>query len=57
LAAAALDRVIANLRRSVERKPRPVRVIYHNPQSEQVLAGSGFLFKVDGTFQYSIYSN
>jgi SAM-dependent methyltransferase len=57
LPAAALEQVIENLRESVEGKPRAVRVLYHNPQAEQVLARSGFLFKVDGTFQYSIYSN
>jgi hypothetical protein len=57
LPAEALEQVIANLRASVERSPRAVRVLYHNPQAEQVLARSGFLFKVDGTFQYSIYSN
>jgi SAM-dependent methyltransferase len=55
--AAALERALANLRASLERTRRPVKVVYHHPQSEQVLADSGFLFKVGGTAQYSIYSN
>lgn len=57
LPAAALRTVIENLRRSLEQSPRRVRVLYHNPVSEKVLAEAGFLHKVDGTFQYSIYSN
>lgn len=57
LPAAALQAVVENLRGSLQEKPRPVRVLYHNPQSEEVLRDSGFLHKLDGTFQYSIYSN
>jgi SAM-dependent methyltransferase len=57
LPAAALEIVIGNMRQSLGQKPRPVRLIYHNPQWERVLGDSGFLFKVDGTFQYSVYSN
>ena len=54
---AALQVVIGNLRRSLEQTPRALRVLYHNPQREEVLRDSGFLNKVDGKFKYSIYSN
>jgi SAM-dependent methyltransferase len=57
LPAAALEEVIANLKRSGELSPRAVRVIYHNPISEDVLAGSMWLRKVKGTQQFAIYSN
>lgn len=53
----ALSVVIDNLRKSVLETPRTVRVLYHNPQREEVLRDSGFLHKVDGTFTYSIYRN
>jgi len=53
----ALEGVIGRLRRSVESSSRPVRVIYHNPLSERVLADSGFLRKVHGTEQFCVYSN
>jgi len=57
LPSAALRTMVQNLRQSVMRSPRPVRVIYQNPLSENVLAEAGFLFKINSTFQYSIYSN
>lgn len=53
----ALMAVIENLRKSLQDAPRQLRVLYHNPISEHVLKTSGFLRKLDGTFQYSIYSN
>ena len=57
LPAAALRTVVDNLRQSLQQTPRPIRVLYHNPLADYLLSGSGFLYKVDGTFQYSIYSN
>jgi SAM-dependent methyltransferase len=57
LPAPALEGVIENLGRSLQRASRPLCVIYHNPISEYVLAAAGFLHKVGGTVQYSIYSN
>jgi len=57
LPAAALAQTIANLHKSLEQHPRPVRIIYHNPLSEDVLAAARFLKKVHSTYQYAIYSN
>ncbi len=54
---AALAQVISNLRKSLDLIPRPIRVLYHNPLREEVLRDSGFLRKVDGKFEYAIYSN
>lgn len=53
---AGLRRTLANLRQSLDAKPRAVYVLYHNPQLEHVLAGSGFLNKIGGTHQYSIFA-
>jgi SAM-dependent methyltransferase len=57
LPAAALETVIGKLRRSLEDHPRPLIVLYHNPLSEDVLSRCGFLRKISGTHQYSVYSN
>ncbi|HWR15915.1 MAG TPA: class I SAM-dependent methyltransferase [Terriglobales bacterium] len=57
LPAAALVEVVENLRLSLQQSPRSVRVIYHNPISENVLADAGFLRKMSATHQYAIYSN
>lgn len=57
LPAAALAEAIENLRRSLAQHPRAVKIIYHNPISEDVLAGALFLKKVHATHQYAIYSN
>ena len=57
LPAAALERVVENLRNSLDAAPRAVRVIYHNPTCENVLAKASFLHKVSSTHQYAIYSN
>jgi len=54
---AAMRRMLKNLRGSLEATPRGVRVIYHNPMSEEVLCESGFLHRIGGTEQYSIYEN
>jgi SAM-dependent methyltransferase len=53
----ALAGVLAKLRASLERVPRKVLVIYHNPLSEDVVAGCGFLQKTHGTHQYAVYAN
>ena len=50
-----LRRTIANLKQNVEINPRPVFVLYHNPQLEHVLTGAAFLKKIAGTHQYSIF--
>jgi len=50
-----LRRAIANLKRSLAANPRPVYVLYHNPQLEHVLADESFLEKIACTHQYSIF--
>jgi len=52
---AGLRRVIRNLEQSLERSPRPLWVVYHNPLMETALGTSGFLGKAGGTPQYSVY--
>jgi len=51
-----LRRTIANLENSVDAHPRPVIVVYHNPQLEAVLNETGRLKRVMGTHQYSIFA-
>ena len=51
----ALSEVLQRLVKSLERAPRPVWLVYHNPLLENTLGASGFLEKVYGTAQYSIY--
>lgn len=53
---AGMRRVAAKLEQSLRDHPRPVYVLYHNPQLEPVLAESLALLKIGGTHQYSIYS-
>lgn len=57
LPAPALEKVIVHLRVSIEKAPRPVRVIYHNAVSENVLAEGAWLKKIRSANQYAIYSN
>jgi len=51
-----LRRAMANLEESLRAHPRQVFVLYHNPLLEEVLARCGFLRKVSGTHQYSMYA-
>lgn len=46
---------IANLEESLKENPRPVYLLYHNPQLEHVLAQSSALKKLRGNHQFSIY--
>jgi hypothetical protein len=57
LPAEALAKLIEKLHASLEQYPREVKIIYHNPISEDVLAKARFLHKLDSTHQYAIYSN
>jgi len=57
LPAPAMQTMLEHLQQSLQQTPRHIRVIYHNPLSEQVLLDSGFLKKIGGTEQYSIFSN
>jgi SAM-dependent methyltransferase len=52
-----LRRVMAGLEQSVRARPRAVYVLYHNPLLEHVLHEGGFLRKLGGTHQYSLFSN
>jgi SAM-dependent methyltransferase len=47
--------LLKNLEQSLQRQPRPLFVLYHNPLLEELLARTGFLARVGGTHQYSIY--
>jgi SAM-dependent methyltransferase len=55
LPAAGLISVLENLKQSLEKSPRTVYILYHNPEHEYLLAKSTFLQKSVGTHQYSLY--
>ena len=52
-----LRRVLANLEQSLLAHPRPVYVLYHNPQLEQVFSEFPTFQKMAGTHQYSLFGN
>jgi hypothetical protein len=51
-----LRQALANLGETLARHPRAAFVLYHNPQHESTLLASGFLRKIAGTHQYSIFA-
>jgi hypothetical protein len=51
-----LRRALANLDESLDQQPRPVYVVYHNPQLEAVLNEDSSLKRIAGTHQYSIFT-
>ena len=51
-----LRRTISNITRDLQQKPRPMYVLYHNPQLEGVLLESSSFRKLTATHQYSIFS-
>ncbi len=51
-----LARVIAKLDASLREAPRPVYVVYHNPEHEHLLARSAALKKLHATCSYVIYA-
>jgi SAM-dependent methyltransferase len=53
----ALRKVENNLAETLKRSPRPIYVLYHNPQLERVFAGSATWQKIAGTHQYSIFKS
>ena len=53
---AGLRRAVTNLEETLAAKPRPVYVVYHNPQLEAVLVQSSSIRRVAGTHQYSIFA-
>lgn len=50
-----LRRALANLETSLTEHPRPICVVYHNPQLESLLNETGRLRRIAGTHQYSIF--
>ena len=50
-----LRRWLANLRKSLTEHPRPVYVLYSNPQLDSVMTESGCLMRITATHQYSIF--
>lgn len=50
-----LRHVLANLRSALNESPRLALLIYYNPQHADMVAEAGYLQKVAGTHQYSIY--
>jgi len=55
LPAAGLSTVLGRLGESLQRRPRPLFVLYHNPEHEHLFASCAFLRKAGGTHQYSLY--
>lgn len=54
---AGLAHVIENIERSFDEHPRQIRVLYHNPIHEDVLAAQRWLTRAAGTHQFSLYEN
>lgn len=50
-----LVRLLENLERSLLDHPRPAFILYHNPILEHELLERGWLSKIHGTHQYSIF--
>ena len=50
-----LRRTLGNLAKSMHQRPRPIYVLYHNPQLEHLFAEAGKFKKIAGTHQYSIF--
>lgn len=50
-----LVQFLANLEQSLRKQPRAVFVLYHNPILQDLLLQYGWLGKIGGTHQYSVY--
>ncbi|MGB8064645.1 MAG: class I SAM-dependent methyltransferase [Candidatus Sulfotelmatobacter sp.] len=50
-----LRRVLANLRCALDESPRAAYLLYYNPQHADLLAQAGYLQKIAGTHQYSMF--
>lgn len=55
-AESGLQRALRNLEKSLSEHPRPIYVVYHNPQLESTLKETGRWRQTSGTHQYSIFS-
>ncbi len=53
---AGLRRFLGNLQKSLEASPRPVYIVYHNPQLESVFNESERWTRIAATHQYSIFA-
>jgi SAM-dependent methyltransferase len=53
---AGLRRMIRNLEQSLQRSPRQVLLVYHNPVMDSILAASRALMRTTGTGQYSVFT-
>ena len=51
-----LERVMANLARSLDESPRAFYLLYHNPLLASVVEGNTPLKKAGGTHQYALYA-
>jgi hypothetical protein len=51
----SFSEVLLRLEKSLERVPRAVWIVYHNPLLEQVIGERAVFVRVGGTEQYSIY--
>jgi len=51
---AGVRRALENLKQSLHQHPRPIYVLYHNPQLEHLFMEAG-IKKIVGTHQYSIF--
>jgi SAM-dependent methyltransferase len=52
---AGLRRVMKSLEQTLRNHPRKVYVLYHNPLLQHVVLNCGFLDRIGGTHQYSIF--
>lgn len=50
-----LRRALENLRQSLHQRPRPVYLLYHNPQHEHLFTEAGIFKRIAGTHQYSVF--
>ena len=53
---AGLVEMLRNLEASLQRHPRSVFVLYHNPLLEPLLTKQGWLQRLTGTHQYSVFA-
>ncbi len=53
--AEVMERVIANIERSHTEHPRPIAIVYYNPQLDALWAGAKFVHKVHAGENFTIY--
>jgi hypothetical protein len=55
LPASGLMTVLENLKQSLEKFPRTIYIVYHNPEHESLLTKHSYLRKLDSTHQFVVY--